>query len=232
MLHDVAGLHARGDLDGALALCREMLRRRPDMPLGLSRLAFLLREKGDLAGAVEALQKAFSLDPSDTDTLAVLAAYLNEAGRHEETVALLEPHVREESPDLDVLIAYGVALAQSRRFAEAHAAFARARELDPSHAMALVNTATVHMMTGDHDAATGYFNAALTRDPNNYYLRALEGWHWVQAGDLHRAKECFEHSIKIRPWDNRIAKGYLLRVDKLIKAEESQRSTANTPTTD
>jgi arylsulfatase A-like enzyme/Tfp pilus assembly protein PilF len=166
MLHDVAGLHARGDLDGALALCRELLRRRPDMPLALSRLAYLLREKGDLPGAVDALRKAFALDPSDMDTLAVLAAYLNEAGRESETLELVEPYVGRDQPDLDVLIAYGVGLAQAGRFRDALATFAHARELDPSNAMVLVDTATVHMMTGDNAQAREALRAALDLNPN------------------------------------------------------------------
>jgi arylsulfatase A-like enzyme/Flp pilus assembly protein TadD len=166
MLHDVAGLHARGDLDGALALCRELLRRRPDMPLALSRLAFLLREKGDLPGAVDALRKAFALDPSDMDTLAVLAAYLNEAGRESETLDLVEPYVGRNQPDLDVLVAYGVGLAQAGRFRDALAAFARARELDPSNAMVLVDTATVHMMMGNNARARDALRAALELNPN------------------------------------------------------------------
>jgi Flp pilus assembly protein TadD len=166
MLHDVAGLHARGDLAGAIALCREMLDRRPDMSLGLGRLAFLLREKGDLEGAVEAMQKAFSLDTSDMDTLAVLAAYLNEAGRQSETVDLVQPWVQRDRPDLDVLIAYGVALAQLGRHADALEAFRRAREVDPSNALVLADTATVYMMTGDDASAREALNEALKLNPS------------------------------------------------------------------
>jgi arylsulfatase A-like enzyme/Flp pilus assembly protein TadD len=199
MLHDIAGRHAHGDVDGALALCREMLRLRPDMPLGLSRLAFLLREKGDLARAVDALQRAFALDPTDTDTLAVLAAYLNDDGRAGETVNLLGPYLHGESPDLDVLIAYGVALAQQGRLSEALATFARARELDPSHAMVLANTATVHMMAGDHDAARTALHAALELNPRIARAHNSLGVMAAREGRQDEAIEHWKKAVELDP---------------------------------
>jgi tetratricopeptide (TPR) repeat protein len=190
MLHDVAGLYARGDLDQAIALCRDMLRQRPDMSLGLGRLAFLLRERGDLDGAVEALQKAYALDTSDMDTLAVLAAYLNEAGRQAETLELLGPWVEGDRPDLDVVIAYGVALAQSARYDDALAAFRRARELDPSNALVLANTATVYMMMGNDAPAREALKGALELNPS---LARAHNSLGVIAAREGRADEAIEH---------------------------------------
>src|SRR5207245_6271790 len=42
-VQEVIGLYAKGDVPGALALCREVVRRRPDMSLSLVHLAFLDR---------------------------------------------------------------------------------------------------------------------------------------------------------------------------------------------
>jgi choline-sulfatase len=199
MLHDIAGLHARGDLDGALDLGHELLRRRPDMPLGLSRVAYLLREKGDLAGAVEAQRKAFALDTSDMDTLAVLAAYLNEAGRAQETIELLEPYVRRDDPDLDVLIAYGVALAQAGSSQAALATFAKARELDSSNAMVLVNMGTVHMMTGDHPNAREVLRAALALKPDLARAHNSLGVIAAREGQMEEAIERWKKAVELDP---------------------------------
>jgi tetratricopeptide (TPR) repeat protein len=199
MLHDIAGLHARGDLEGALALGRELLRRRPDMPLAHSRMAYLLRDLGDLDGAVAALQKAFALDPSDRDNLAVLGAYLNEAGREAETLALLEPHVGGDAPDLDVLTAYGVAQAQAGRFEGALATFARAREQDPSNAMVLVNTATVHMMSGEHARAREALESALELKPDLARAHNSLGVIAAREGRMGEAVDRWTRAVELDP---------------------------------
>jgi tetratricopeptide (TPR) repeat protein len=165
MLHELAALHGGGDLEGAIALCREIVRRRPGMPLGVSRLSYLLREKGDLPGAIEVLQEGLEREPEDVDLVAVLGAYLNEVGRSREAVRLLAVYAERASPEFDVLNAYGVALAGDGRPREALEAFRRALELDPSDAMTHVNIATVHLMARDHARARSELLAALEINP-------------------------------------------------------------------
>ena len=213
MLHEIAGLHARGDLEGALALCRDLLRERPEMALGLGRLAYLLREKGDLPGAVDALKKAFELDTSDMDTLAVLAAYMNEDGRAGETLELLEPFVSVKQPDLDVLIAYGVALAQAGRTDDALETFARARRIDPSHAMVLVNTATVHMMAGHPDEARTALRAALQLNPRIARAHNSLGVLAAREGRTEEAIEHWKRAVELDPreYDTLFNLGTVLR---------------------
>src|SRR5439155_12204791 len=46
---EVLRLYDAGQLDAALALCRENIRRRPDMPIAYLHLAFLERARGDLS---------------------------------------------------------------------------------------------------------------------------------------------------------------------------------------
>ena len=165
MMHEVVGLHAAGRLDEALALCRRLVERRPQMPASWVRLAFLHRERADLGSAVGALQRALSLNPQDVDVLSLLGNYLNESGREAETVAILRAAAAGADPDVEVLIAYGVGLAQLGRYQAALTVFGRALEIDPSNAMVQVNIGTVHLMTGGHAAAREAFEAALRLNP-------------------------------------------------------------------
>ena len=52
LLEDTSDLYFSGDLPGAVARCRELVRQRPQMPLSWLYLAHLQREAGDLAAAV------------------------------------------------------------------------------------------------------------------------------------------------------------------------------------
>jgi arylsulfatase A-like enzyme/Flp pilus assembly protein TadD len=167
-----AGIHAvvtrfqAGDLDGALALCNDIVKRRPDMPLTLLYLAFLERARGNLDGAVDAGRRALALSAADPDVAALVGVYLSEAGHAQEAARVLEPIAAQAEPDLDVVMAYGVALAYSGKPDGALAAFDRARTLDPSNGMALVNRGTVFLREGDLVRAREDFEAALRLDPS------------------------------------------------------------------
>ena len=104
-LQEIVGQYLAGDLQGALARCRALLRERPDMPLTLFHLAQLERENGNLDGAIDALRKAVAIVPDNSETVAMLGAYLTQAGRPAEAVALLDPFARRENADVEVLTA-------------------------------------------------------------------------------------------------------------------------------
>ena len=57
-------------------------------------------------------------------------------------------------------------------------------------------------------AAEPYFNEAERRDPNNYYMLANIGWHYVQTGDYAAARQWFIRSLRLSG-DNNIARSYL-----------------------
>jgi arylsulfatase A-like enzyme/Tfp pilus assembly protein PilF len=161
---DVVTLYRAGDIDGAIALCRENLRRRPDMSLTYLQLAYLERSRGRMDAAIQAAHRAVELRPLDADSVSLYGVYLTEAGRAREAAAFLEPYAKHAKPDLDVLTALGMAQARVGRRDEALRTFARAREMDPTNAMVLVNVGTVYLMAGDRVHARQAFEAALDID--------------------------------------------------------------------
>jgi len=153
-----------GDLAQARALCEDVVRRRP-MPVALLHLAFLQRAAGELRGAVDSATRALAASPGNVDAASLLGVYLNESGRSEETVKRLAPYAAGAHPDVDVLFALGAAQAQLGRRDEALATLERARALDSTNAMALVNLGTVHLMAKDYERARTSFDAALALEP-------------------------------------------------------------------
>jgi arylsulfatase A-like enzyme/Flp pilus assembly protein TadD len=198
---EILRLYSVGDIEGALALSRENIRRRPDMPLAYFHQAHLLHARGDLDGAVAAAQKAVALRPADEEGLALLAVYLTQAGRPREAVALLDPHAAAPRPGLDLLTARGMALAALGRREEALAAFARARETDPSNAMVLVNVGTVHLMAGDMGRATESFESALEIDPALARAHNSLGVIAARAGRRGEAIERWKRAAILDPED-------------------------------
>ncbi len=196
-IDEVVSRFQQGDLPGAIALGETVVQRRPDMPLSLVHLAFLYNEAGEHGKASAAITRALTLNPAAQDVAALAGAYLTEAGQPEEAIRRLEPYVREAEPDVDVLIAYGVALASTGRPREALDVFTRARLVDPSNGLPLVDAGTVYLMSGDRDRASAAFTDALRVDPS--LARAHNGLgviaaerpdsvaaldHWRRAADL------------------------------------------------
>ncbi len=166
MLSDMLGRYNAGEVERAVEIGREVVRRRPDMAIAHLQLAYLERARGDLPAAIATLRQAVALRPADAEGLSLLGTYLTEAGRAAEAVRLLAPGVEADRPDLDVLTAYGMALATAGRRSEALATFQRARAAYPTNAGVLVNLGTVLLMEGDTSGARQAFEAALDIDPD------------------------------------------------------------------
>jgi len=200
-IQELIGRRQAGDLQGAIAVADELVRLRPDMPVSFVYLGALRREAGDLEGAVSALRKAFALSPSDTSAAALLGAYLAEAGRPLEAAQLLESLAAQAEPDPDVMIARGMALARIGRHQEALATFGRAREVDPSNAMVLVDMATVHLMTHDLARARESLSAALALNPGVARAYNELGVIEEQNGRLDEAIELWKRAVRLDPRD-------------------------------
>jgi tetratricopeptide (TPR) repeat protein len=165
LLQDVLRLYFAGDLQAALARCRELVARRPNMAVSLIELGHLERASGNLPAAVDALRRAAALTPDDTQTIALLGAYLTQAGRAREAVELLQPYSHRDTADPQLLTAHALALAAVGRTSDALSALAEARRRDPTNAMLHVDSGTVYLMAGDRARAREEFESALAANP-------------------------------------------------------------------
>jgi len=68
-----------------------------------------------------------------------------------------------------------------------------------------------------HDEAEPYFNRADALDPNNYFIAANTGWHYVQAGDYAAARPWLQRSLKLQWQDNPIARSYLNLTEQKLR---------------
>lgn len=200
-IREVVRLYRAGDLRGALALCEQNIRERPEMPVSYLHLAYLKRGLGDLPGAVAAARRSFELRPLDGEAVSLYAIYLTEAGRPAEAVRVTEPYAGGSEPDLDVLTARGMALARLGRFEEAHSTFEAARRADPSAALTLVNLGTVHLMAGEREAARRAFDAALAIDAGVARAHNSLGVMAMTEGRAEEAVERWKRAVELDPRD-------------------------------
>jgi len=198
----VLARHRAGDLEGALALCEDVVRRRPGMHAALLQLALLRRKLGRLPAAIAALEQALAVAPDDAGTAALLAGYLGEAGRAREGERLLEAFARRPRPALEVLVAHGIALAQLGRAREAAAELSRASALDPSNAMTRVQLGTALLMADDLGGARAALDEALRLDPRLAVAHRTLGQVAARSGDQEAARRQWEAALELDPQEH------------------------------
>ena len=201
MLSEMLGLYQAGQIDRALEVGRELVRRRPDMALAYLQIAYLERAHGDLGAAIASVRRAVALQPRDAQGISLLGTYLTEAGRAREAVALLEPYAKEPGQDLDVLTALGMALATAGQPRAAVSVFDRARSEHPTNGMVLVNAGTVLLMQGDVTGARQAFEAALDIDPGLARAHNSLGVIAAREGRTPEAVERWKRAAALNPED-------------------------------
>ncbi len=161
-LHRCVDLYQRGDLAGATALARRVVRERPTMSYGYENLAFLLRQGLEPSEALRFYREAVDRGIANEQLKTHYALALCEAGRPAEAVALLEPLAQSQDPD--TWNALGIAFSDSGREAGAVRAFERARELDPGNVETRQNMGIVRLRRGDWAGARELFHEALAME--------------------------------------------------------------------
>jgi Flp pilus assembly protein TadD len=199
MLQDVLARYQAGDLPGALAASRDLVRARPGMALSWMQLAHLEREAGNLAAGIDALGTALALMPGDAQTASLLAAYLTESGRAADALAVLAPFAVREPADIQILTTYALALGRAGRFDDAQGALGRARRADPTNATVLVHEGTLHVMAGNRAAAKAAFAAALTQNPSLTRAHSSLGVLAAEDGQMEEAAAHWRQAIALDP---------------------------------
>ena len=93
-------LNRKGDLNGAAATCREVIRLDPKFAPGHNNLGLVLRARGDLNGALACFQEAARLDPKEPTVHYNLASTLRDKGD-------LSGSIRSYSEALRLVLAQG-----------------------------------------------------------------------------------------------------------------------------
>lgn len=202
MLQETVERYLAGDLQGALARSRALVRRRPSMAVSWMQLAHLEREAGDLRAAVDSMQRAVALSPGDGVPLALLGAYLTEAGRAREAADLLDVPSRAPDADAELLSTRALALARLGRMDEALAVLARARDRDPSSATLLVHVGTVQLMGGDRAAARAAFAEATRLNPDAARAHSSLGVLALEDGRIDEAAQHWRAAIALDPGEH------------------------------
>ncbi len=196
-MHQAIDAFERHQPARALEIAREVVAERPDMTAGREILAFMLQQNERVPEAIEQL-KTILRDPNANDDDRVQLALLYcETGRAQEAVALLQSRAGGRDPDLTN--AYGIALLDSGRGAEADREFQHVLTIDANNAPALQNLGISALKRGDRTNALTYLTRALALNPRLPNALNTLGVLYAQERQYAEAVSAWKQAVSVDP---------------------------------
>jgi len=102
--------------------------------------------------------------------------------------------------------------------------FERSWKLDPYYGFNYLRYGMCLDWMEKHEEAETFYNRADACDPNNYFIAANIGWHYVQAGDYAAARSWLQRSLRLQWQDNPIARSYLDLAEQKLRSQASGKN--------
>ena len=216
-----------GEVDSALPMAQEHLRRNPENAEGLYLFGAVQRERGQYTDAVRVLTKAVTLQPNSFDSRYNLGFSLAKLGRREEARKQLEGalKLKPDSTEARFQLASVLRAMGFKNEAEAQLkAFQAGKNESVSQDVAgvKVNQANQYLTSGEAQKAVALYREAIVADPKNgrtYYDLAIA---LDRLSDVAGERDALEKSISL---DEQFALSrnqyglILLQANELKKAE-------------
>jgi arylsulfatase A-like enzyme/Flp pilus assembly protein TadD len=196
-IHRVIDRYQQGDLSGATALARDVLRSQPGMAVAYEFLAFLLQQAGRPGEAADVLAASVRRGLASEPIQVRLALVLSEIGRPEEALRILEPIA--SSADPETVNALGIVLADAGRIPRAVAVFEALAAADPTDAVTLQNLGIALLKGGDAAGALLRFDRALAISPRLPRAWNAKGVAQARAGDEAGALASWRRAAELDP---------------------------------
>jgi TolB-like protein/DNA-binding winged helix-turn-helix (wHTH) protein/Flp pilus assembly protein TadD len=183
-----AGAAGRPDLDKADRLTQfhaeKALALRPDNGQAFIALGRLHQYRWRWADAQLAYEQAFTLDPGDLDLLRAYAQFSAHSGNHAKAISLANRGTELAPNQPGMRFRLGSVQLHAGNLDAATAAFRKAIELDPSHAIAHVYFAIMQGIQGDGEDALTELHVAEQLLSNNplLHLNALLAYGYSRVG--------------------------------------------------
>lgn len=157
-------LYALGRLEPAVAVARELVELRPEMPVGHTQLAEALLELGRTDEALEAMTTAYRKGWASAPLIRQLGLTLAEVGRASEALTVLDPPAR--SGDAEARSIRGLALSELGRLEEAESELRAVLEELPEDASTLERLSVVALRRERPKEAEEWARRAVASDAN------------------------------------------------------------------
>ncbi len=194
-----ATLERLGDLEGAIAVYREIIRRDPTFAQTYYNLGIALTAKGRTNEAIAAYREAVRLDPQDAEAHYNLGLVLQNARDWDGAIAAYREAIKHNPKYSEAHTNLGIALADKGRGGEAIAAYREALKHDPTLVPAHYNLGLALKAARDWDGAVAAFRDAIKYDPTLAPAHSNLGIILKDRDDLNGAIAAYREAVKYDP---------------------------------
>ncbi len=195
------GLHLRGELAGAEAIYRELLRGNPNNPDCQHLLGLALHQTGRSKDAEARLRKAVEIQPRTAEFHNSLGAVLITLGRNDEASVAFESALKIEPGLSDAHYNLGYIDHAMGRLREALGRYKRALECNPAHVPATINWGAILMDQDRPNEAGLMYQRALQHEPRSLPALTSLARVYRTKGSLEASASLLRQAIEIAPDD-------------------------------
>jgi tetratricopeptide (TPR) repeat protein len=196
-------LRDKGDVDGAMAACKEVIKLNPKEVQGHSNLGVLQRDKGDLDGSIASFREAIRLDPKCLPAHYNLGVALFDKRDTKGSIAEFKEALKIDPKCVQAHHNLGVALRDKGDLDGAIESYKNAIKLDGTIALAHCNLGIALKEKGDVDAAIDAYRASIRLNPSFATAHVNLGVALKDKGDTEGAVAAYLEAIKHDPKDAR-----------------------------
>lgn len=224
MLSRAISLHQSGNLDGAEAAYRDILKTEPHHAKALSMLGMAQLQRGNLQEGIELLLASLETLPDQPDVLNNLGNALQLTGNYGAALAKLEQALSLAPNYLSALFNCGNVLHDLKRYEEAVANFKKAISLKPDYVDAYLNLGNALKELDRREEALASYQRAAILAPFRADVHYNHGLLLQEMKRYQEALACLDKTIALAPdfADARNSRGFVLQ--KLKRYPEALES--------
>lgn len=192
-------LAARGDMEDAVGILRDMEITVPQSPDPVKTLARIYEDQGRREDAERAYSQGIRTFPRDPDLLAGLGGIKVEQNNPEEAIGLLKDALTLDPTNARANLYMGLFQVRAQKPEEAMLSFQRAVKKEPGNAR-YHSTLASHCYAGRHyDQAVAHFTAAIELGSNEQNTFAGLGMTYARLNRSREAREMLEKALDMNP---------------------------------
>lgn len=196
---DIASIMlAVGNVDGAEQAARSALSLGPQSVAAHVNLGAALEGQKKFAEAADSYRAALAVDPDCVAALANLGAVCLQLGAIDDARRCTERALDIAPSNPDLHIRQGNVLMEQRQLAQAAESFGEALRLRPGAAAACISLGFAHDMQGRLETAMGFYEKALTIDPDDVQAHLSRAAIWLVEEDYARGWGEYEWRLRSR----------------------------------
>ena len=199
LLSKIQLLIERDKLDLAQQQITEALSSYPDSATLFGLQAEVYLKKDQIKKAKSAIDTALGLNPEDDFLYLLKSQVLLELGYYNEALKAVDEAINYNPESATYYGAKAEILMMKKRFKEAEEFASKGLELDPADLLSNNMLSMAQTKLGQSDQAYERLQSMLTDDPENSLTQANTGYHFLQQGNIKKAKEHFAVALQDDP---------------------------------